>query len=261
MADSTDKPALSKRELEVLKSLAKGHSNQEIARELVISVNTVRVHLRNIFAKLEVQSRTEATMRAVQEGWVTPVTPNGDVEPAAGAKATPALAAWQKVYFGVAVIVAALVFFTPLIKPAINRPARDPFVDSNPKAVIPVPPVPNEEWAYQAQMPTARSRFALVAYNGLLYLMGGDRTSGTTGLVEVFDPATKTWQELASKPTLTANIQGAAIGGEIYVAGGCANTTQVTDRLEIFDPAGNSWRTGAPLPQPLCAYAAAVSNG
>lgn len=66
-----DEQKLSKREIEVLQTLAKGLSNQEIATELFISVNTVRVHLRNIYQKLQVQSRTEATMCGIKNGWIT----------------------------------------------------------------------------------------------------------------------------------------------------------------------------------------------
>ena len=58
---------LSDREVEILRLLAGGSSNKDIARELVISVNTVKVHLKNIYAKLEVTSRTEATLAAVEE--------------------------------------------------------------------------------------------------------------------------------------------------------------------------------------------------
>src|SRR5262245_58631663 len=78
---------LSKRELQVLEMIATGASNQEIAQTLVISVNTVKVHIRNIFEKLGVQSRTEAILRAIQEGWVTV---EGDSEVNRESKSLPA---------------------------------------------------------------------------------------------------------------------------------------------------------------------------
>ncbi len=52
------------RELEVLQLLAAGRSNQEIAEELIVSVGTVRWHLKNIYGKLDVHSRTQAIARA-----------------------------------------------------------------------------------------------------------------------------------------------------------------------------------------------------
>ena len=64
-----DEP-LTKREKEILQLVATGVTNREIAYQLSISVNTVKVHLRNIFTKLGAESRTEATMVAVREGWV-----------------------------------------------------------------------------------------------------------------------------------------------------------------------------------------------
>ena len=63
--------SLSERELEVLQCVVDGAGNKEIAAALTISQNTVKVHLRNIFTKLDVTSRTEATTVALQQGVVT----------------------------------------------------------------------------------------------------------------------------------------------------------------------------------------------
>ena len=56
--------ALSERELEVLGLMAAGHSNQEIADRLYISLATVKSHATNIFGKLSASNRTQAVARA-----------------------------------------------------------------------------------------------------------------------------------------------------------------------------------------------------
>jgi two-component system, NarL family, response regulator LiaR len=55
---------VSKREQEVLALIAQGHSNQEIADKLFVSVNTVKTHMSNLFLKLEVSRRTQAIQKA-----------------------------------------------------------------------------------------------------------------------------------------------------------------------------------------------------
>ncbi|HJR24242.1 MAG TPA: response regulator transcription factor [Acidimicrobiales bacterium] len=60
-------PQLTSRELEVLKLVAQGMSNKEIAAELYISENTVKNHVRNILEKLHLHSRMEAVVYAVRE--------------------------------------------------------------------------------------------------------------------------------------------------------------------------------------------------
>ncbi|MCG6879338.1 MAG: LuxR C-terminal-related transcriptional regulator [Deltaproteobacteria bacterium] len=59
---------LSKRELEVLSLIKAGRSNQEIAEELFISLSTVKTHIRNIYEKISVHSRTQALIRAKELG-------------------------------------------------------------------------------------------------------------------------------------------------------------------------------------------------
>jgi NarL family two-component system response regulator LiaR len=59
---------LTARELEVLKWVARGKSNREIADELVLAEGTVRTHVSNILSKLHLASRTQATLYALREG-------------------------------------------------------------------------------------------------------------------------------------------------------------------------------------------------
>ncbi|RME70003.1 MAG: DNA-binding response regulator, partial [Chloroflexi bacterium] len=59
---------LSRRELEVLKLIARGLSNREIGEQLFLAIDTVKGHNRRIFGKLQVQRRTEAVARARELG-------------------------------------------------------------------------------------------------------------------------------------------------------------------------------------------------
>jgi two-component system NarL family response regulator len=70
-------PVLTNRELEVLKLVAKGMSNRDVAVALYISENTVKNHVRNILEKLHLHSRMEAVMYAVRERLLDPHRPDG----------------------------------------------------------------------------------------------------------------------------------------------------------------------------------------
>lgn len=67
----TEEP-LTEREMDVLRLVARGLTNQEIAKSLVIGVGTVRTHVSNILAKLHLANRTQAALYALREGWTPP---------------------------------------------------------------------------------------------------------------------------------------------------------------------------------------------
>jgi DNA-binding NarL/FixJ family response regulator len=67
-------PELTDREREILHHIASGHTNADIAQELVISLKTVRNHVSNIFNKLQVADRAQAAIRARQAGFGTEET-------------------------------------------------------------------------------------------------------------------------------------------------------------------------------------------
>lgn len=70
LAERQQRAELTQRELEVLQLLTRGRSNKEISATLFISEDTVKSHLKTLFAKLGVQDRTEAAIAAIRHGIV-----------------------------------------------------------------------------------------------------------------------------------------------------------------------------------------------
>ena len=62
--------SLTKRELEILECLAQGYSDKEIASSLYISEHTSRTHIRNIYHKMDVHSRSQAVAKAIRAGLI-----------------------------------------------------------------------------------------------------------------------------------------------------------------------------------------------
>jgi N-acetylneuraminic acid mutarotase len=114
-------------------------------------------------------------------------------------------------------------------------------------------------------MPTARSGCAIAAYNGKIYVIGGEVNGGFTGNNEVYDPGTNTWQMEASMPTPRAYLSASVVNGKIYLIGGeeYSSTSPYyieTNVNEVYDPATNTWTTGTPIPAAVYGYASTVIN-
>ncbi len=257
---------LSKREQEILTLVARGLTNQEIAKELVISPNTVKVHLRNTFDKLEAASRTEAIVKAAQAGWIQ-VSGLDDEEaeqPAVPAVVPiqPPLRPWQRVYFVAMALLVVLALVGPTLFAQLQpMAAASDFSDAGLVRLGLPPRQAGGRWENLAPLPTARSRLAVAAAGDLLFAIGGESTDGVTAAVEVYDPQTNGWLPRAAKPTAVANVQAATVDGRIFVPGGTLAGEAVSAVLEIYDPAADTWTTGASLPQPLAAYALAAYAG
>jgi len=261
---------LSKRELQVLELIVTGASNQDIARQLVISVNTVKVHIRNIFEKLEVQSRTEASLRAIQEGLVaveseTETSSASEVSSRItktyiiNAKPPLILPHWKQVYLFVGTLIALAVVILPLRPRTLPQLALPGPILSAPPTPTPPPTQLNgsstSRWASHAAMPTSRAGLAVVAIEDRIFAIGGLRDNNqATRSVEIYDTATNTWTEGANKPIATTNIAGAVLNDKIYVPGGCTRDAEAINILEIYDPKVDRWSQGTELPGARCAY-------
>jgi DNA-binding CsgD family transcriptional regulator len=295
-----DLSPLSEREIGVLRLVALGKTNQQIARELNISPNTVKVHLRNIFEKLGVQSRTEATMEAVRRGWV----PVGEAIPApaderserddpalagqmadgrgatlAGQTDTkavappspgavepapyrPPIARWQRVYM---VVIAALLFLAllaPIWWQGQSQAAIvTPFSDIGQAQMVPAARPKVSRWISRAPLAEPRDRLALAADGTKLYAIGGETEGGIIDQVAIYDPRSNDWAAGAPKPTPVANVAAIWFQDRIYVPGGTTAGGTPTSAVEVYDPKADTWEARAPLPFPLAAYGSAVLSG
>lgn len=72
LLDAVRRPVLTDREVEILRLVALGQSNLEIGAELQVSTATIKSHLANLFAKLDVTDRTAAVIEAQRRGWLSP---------------------------------------------------------------------------------------------------------------------------------------------------------------------------------------------
>lgn len=283
---------LSEREIEVLKLVASGMTNQQVARDLSISPNTVKVHLRNIFEKLGVQSRTEATMEAVRRGWIgingnAPLAADGaEITPAAisddaaiapqtsaSAPDLPPIAAepapyrapiapWQRAYMMLVALFILLALLAPDWWHSQSQAAqRTPFSDIGQPLAALAPRLQVSRWIVRPPLPEARSRLAVTTDALRLYAIGGETVNGVSDAVMIYEPRSNSWQAGAAKPTPVSNMAAVWLAGRIYVPGGITATGAPTNLLEVYDPQADAWETGAELPFPLAAYGLAALNG
>lgn len=263
---------LTDREKELLQLVSTGVTNREVGKRLSISVNTVKVHLRNIYTKLGAESRTEATMIAVREGWVTlegaeaiPADEDGfvGVQPGVSPVALqPPLPGFKRVALLAALLLAvtSIAVTWPRSGPAGNEVGLPPELESG--ATSPRVAASEESlWHERAQMPTRRAYLALAVVEGRILAIAGQTPEGTTASVEIYDPEEDIWTRGRDKPTPASYVSAGAIGTDVYVPGGCDADSRPTKKVEVYNARADSWREASPLPEPRCAYALATLGG
>lgn len=252
----TENNNLSEREIETLKLVAQGMSNKQIASSLFISINTVKVHLRNIFEKIKVESRTEATLYAIEHGIIPSPGPEFVPAPVVEPEISPSRK-WFRKYWWLGIPLAFIIILGLALilsnSPIFRSPAPTPSFVQGVATV--------QRWTELAPMSVARASLAVAAHDNAIYAIGGDTAEGVTGLVESYDPQTDSWKILKSKTTPVSSVSAAVIGGEVYVPGGKQAAGSATNVLEVYDPQQDSWQQKAPLPIAVYGYALATFEG
>jgi DNA-binding CsgD family transcriptional regulator/N-acetylneuraminic acid mutarotase len=244
---------LTEREREILRLVATGTSNKDIAHQLFISSNTVKVHLRNIFAKIGVSSRTEAAVYAIRYG-LSRVSESPELESTIPESSPPLALGRKKRASFLWIAVSTILVLTGIVAYMVIR-----FL-TNTNTINPIATAP-PRWRQLASLPTARSGLAVAIYENKLYGIGGESAQGVTGVMEQYDVATDTWRTLSSKPVPVMDIKAAVIGGQIYVPGGRLASGGMTNIFESYNPANDQWQRHSPLPMAIAGYSLVAFEG
>ncbi|MCA9979214.1 MAG: hypothetical protein KDD89_00195 [Anaerolineales bacterium] len=249
---------LSERELDVLEQLMSGASNKEIAAILTISPNTVKVHLRNIYSKLNVSSRTEASMAAIELGLFAPP---GEAEPAPPEPDTePEVTTAEEISSEVVAAEPPTAVFAPEEKP---EPMLAPMLDLEPVA-------PQRNWRVWIGGFVA---VALVLALGGWWLsqattVGAPLVSSTTDPLDnvppIATPFTETelsearWYRSRALPLSLTDLAVVSSGLNLYQIGGITAEGETTPQVHVYNTSLREWQQVADKPTPISDTSAAV---
>lgn len=248
---------LSDREREILKLTATGATNQQIATGLGISVNTVKVHLRNVFSKIGVTSRTEATLYAVRVG-IVHVTPD-DLERLA--PATPA-------------------DFPVASETNITKVSSSHFTNAEPEVPQPIAAEMAEIHLSSHPIHRVSQHISIIRYSVFIaFVLGGlvltllaiwfmqkpeePETSApltVSGQQVTVSELTPDWQLRTALPTLQEAAAAVSLDGNIFLIGG-RTEEGITGAVWRYDPENDTWRPLSAKPLAVTDAQAVTLNG
>lgn len=249
---------LSEREIDIIRLVATGASNKEIAQKLFISPNTVKVHLRNIFGKLNVVSRTEATMVAIRMGWVdSPKNENASYELSETINPDEPIEVESLIpnfrrrnwlvalgIFLILLIVVNIYFFYIRNNAEIN----------NPNANGSSPIQQTQRWQTLSPLTFGIKNMAAIRYEQNFYVFGGENTEKILDSVFIYDINANIWSEGRKMPASVSKIQSVMYGEKIYIPGGISEGGVVSDTLLVYDPREDVWEQKSNLPYAISRY-------
>jgi len=288
----------SDREIDVLQSMVKGLTNQQIANDLGISVHTVKAHVRNIFSKTGAASRTEATLYAVRNRIVS-VNPGEEPEsffapdalvvqkaeivtsdleenpptplllpeiaplpenpmPKKPTSNLPMLKFLVQNGLNIGILLVGLILFGLIF---LRSPQSSGTNQPTPGTQSVVLSQLSPNWTPRAALPVTQTAAAAASLNGSIFLIGGYNAAGVTGAVWRYDPDSDTWRSLSAKPNPVRDAQAVALNGKIYLPGGKKADGTISNLLEVYDPTSQAWTAAKPLPSPRSAYSLAALEG
>ena len=251
-----DNNPLSEREREILQLVSQGKSNKQIALDLFISVNTVKVHVSNIYEKIGVASRTEATLYAI-ENRIIPNPDSGSMDRLpVTTEGEPVTTTERKRLTGLQRL---LLFIFLVVLGSLGYIFIDRTSQSEENNVI--SELNDNRWSSLEDLPTSTSYAASTTYDAHIYLIGGSADGNISASVRKYNFQTGQWEDLTDKPTPVSNVNAVVLGEKIYIPGGISSGGTTTSVLEVYDPRNDTWTTKKSLPKPICDYALEVFEG
>ncbi len=244
-----DHTPLSDREIDILKLVGQGKTNKEIAAELVISINTVKVHMANIFQKINASSRTEATLYAIEHGIIkSPATVVPDVQvlvPQSSDQDPNKLQSFLRRYWWAVILLFLLILL------------GSSFALSRSKLFTARAPTPDiweimdfdARWQALPNLPETLTEISAFPYENNIVVFG--RNADAQTISKVFNLTTQEWSDLNPKPIWMGQAASALLAEKVYFIGGVDANGKPSVLVEVFDLRANTWEKKSDLPQAL----------
>lgn len=246
------KVTLSKREIEILELIVAGKSNKEIAIILSISINTVKVHIANIFQKLGVNSRTEAISKSLEPSEkivekeisiAEKPSIQSNLNGISQSRSIPYIA----IPLAYTIIASLLLLLTGSSVSKILGRIQE--INTISEQGI------GSSWHVIENDNIASHKSALVYYQNKVFFLGGQTAENIEADSKALDILSLEWEQLPRPSISTVDARAIVYGDRIYLIGGRGSNGDPVKFVQIYDPNKNEWTPGVDLPEARSGFA------